>query len=118
MAATVAANCNELNLPKSLSRLASPEALEEAICWGLAIRLARRVGARSRKSFQVSRLMRDETRLILRLQESHRDLYGIPVEKDLGLLADRLGLQPDVEIVPDDMVWDSHDDGVIFDLAK
>jgi exopolyphosphatase/guanosine-5'-triphosphate,3'-diphosphate pyrophosphatase len=118
MAATVAANCNELSLPKSLSKLASPEALEEAVCWGLAIRLARRVGARSRKSFQVSRLMRDETRLILRLQESHRDLYGIPVEKDLGLLADRLGLQPHVEIVPDDTVWDSNDDGAMFDLAK
>lgn len=106
MAATVSANCNELSLPKSLFRLASPEALEEAICWGLAVRLARRIGARSRRSFQVSGLKRDGAKLVLRLQESHRDLYGIPVEKDLGLLADRLGLEPKAEIVPDDTVWE------------
>jgi exopolyphosphatase/guanosine-5'-triphosphate,3'-diphosphate pyrophosphatase len=118
MAATVSANGNQLALPKALTKLASPAALEEAICWGLAIRLARRVGARSRKSFQVSRLMRDNGRLILRLQESHRDLYGIPVEKDLGLLADRLGLEPAVEIVADDAVWTGGEAHVSFDLLK
>lgn len=105
MAATVAANGNRLDLPAALSRLAGGEALEEAICWGLAIRLARRVGARSRRSFQVSRLLRDDDRLVLRLARSHRDLYGIPVEKDLGLLAGRLGLVPDVEIVEEGEVW-------------
>ena len=110
MAATLCANGNQLDLPKDLKELASAEALEEAICWGLGIRLARRIGARSRKSFQVSRLMRVEDRLVLRLQESHRDLYGIPVEKDLKLLADQLGLAPDLEIVPDDAVWDSNSD--------
>ncbi len=105
IAATVAANGSRLDLPPELSRLAPPEALDEAIGWGLAIRLARRVGARSRKSLQVSRLLRDRHRLVLRLQHSHRDLYGIPVEKDHALLAARLGLDPAVEIVPDDHVW-------------
>lgn len=105
IAATLAANGNRFDLPRELARLAPPEALDEAIGWGLAIRLARRVGARSRKSLQVSRLLRDGERLVLRLQESHRDLYGIPVEKDHALLAARLGLEPGVEIVPDDLVW-------------
>mgnify|MGYP000579672161 CR=1 FL=1 len=56
--------------------------------------------------------------LILRLQESHRDLYGIPVEKDLGLLADRLGLIPAVEIVAEDAVWGETEGTPAFDLAK
>ena len=118
LAATVTANGNQLSLPKSVSKLASPDALEEAFCWGLAIRLARRVGARSRKSFQVSRLLRDGDRLVLRLQESHRDLYGIPVEKDLALLAERLKLDPTVEIVPDDTVWSDGAADAPFDVAK
>ena len=107
MAATICANGNNLDLPTELNALASPEALEEAICWGLGVRLARRVGARSQKSLQVSRLIRDGDRLVLRLQESHRDLYGVPVEKDLNLLADRLRLEPAVEIVANDAVWDA-----------
>ncbi|MFZ9396462.1 MAG: Ppx/GppA family phosphatase [Erythrobacter sp.] len=105
IAATMSANGNRLDLPRELALLAPPDALDEAIGWGLAIRLARRVGARSRKSLQVSRLLRDGNRLVLRLQHSHSDLYGIPVEKDHGLLAARLALEPVVEIVPDDAVW-------------
>ena len=118
MAATIAGNGNRLELPRELKRLAPPEALDEALDWGLAIRLARRVGARSRKSLQVSRLLRDGERLVLRLQHSHRDLYGIPVEKDLALLAGRLELEPAVEIVPDDTVWALPETGEIFEPVK
>ena len=118
MAATLAANGNQLDLPKQLMLLASGEALEEAICWGLGIRLARRIGARSPKSLQVSRLLRDENRLVLRLQESHRDLYGIPVEKDLELLAERLQLEPAVEIVPDGTVWETAGEDDWFEAAQ
>ena len=113
MAATLAANANELELPKELKKLAPPEALDEAINWGLGIRLARRIGARAPKSFQISRLLRDEDRLILRLQESHQDLYGVPVEKDLKLLSDRFNLVPVVEIVPEDAVWESEPDDLL-----
>jgi len=118
MAATLAANGNQLELPRELSMLASPDALEEALCWGLGIRLARRIGARSRKSFHVSRLLRDDDRLILRLQESHRDLYGIPVEKDLALLAGRLDLKPELEIVENETVWDTSEDIIRLDAAQ
>ncbi|TNE50087.1 MAG: Ppx/GppA family phosphatase [Sphingomonadales bacterium] len=118
MAATVSANGNRLNMSKELAVLAPPEALDEAVNWGLAIRLARRVGARSRKSFQVSRLQREEDRLILRLQTSHQDLYGVPVEKDMAILADRLGCEPHVDIVGDDEVWVSPETDDHFGYVK
>ncbi|NNE49124.1 MAG: hypothetical protein HKN38_02845 [Altererythrobacter sp.] len=118
MAATICANGNKLDVPPELQTLATSEALEEAICWGLGVRLARRVGARSPKSLQVSRLLRDVDKLVLRLQESHRDLYGVPVEKDLKLLADRLELEPAVEIVPDGTVWETAVEDDWFDAAQ
>ncbi len=102
MAAAIAANGNALDLPSDVQALASEEALEEAICWGLAVRLARRLGARSRRSLRVSRLSVRDGTLVLRLASSHGALFGIPTEKDMKLLAGRLGLEWAVEIVPDD----------------
>jgi exopolyphosphatase/guanosine-5'-triphosphate,3'-diphosphate pyrophosphatase len=110
IAAAVAANGNNLDLPEQVRALASQECLDEAICWGLAIRLARRVGARSRRSLQVSRLSVTDDALVLRLQESQSDLLGIPTEKDMKLLASRLGLEPQVEIVPDGELNDLPED--------
>ncbi len=101
MAAASMANGNHCDLPEELTSLASKHALEEAICWGLAIRLARRVGARSRRSLQVSRLSLGEEGMVLRLAKSHQDLFGIPTEKDMKLLAGRLGVDFAVEIVAD-----------------
>ncbi len=101
LAAAIAANGNALSMPRKVMALASEEALEEAICWGLAVRLARRLGARSRRSLQMSRLLVENDRLILRLAKSHAALFGVPTEKDITLLADRLGLDWEVQIVPD-----------------
>lgn len=107
LAAAVAANGNHLELAPELMKLASEEALEEAICWGLATRLARRLGGKSRRSLQVSRLTRDFSQLTLHLQHSHRHLFGVPNEKDMLLLSGRLGTDFDVRIVPDDEpLWD------------
>ena len=102
LAAAIAANGNELDLPSDVQALASEEALDEAICWGLAVRLARRLGARSRRSLQVSRLLAGDGVLTLRLADSHAALFGVPTEKDMKLLAGRLGLDWKVEIVPDE----------------
>ncbi|WP_237487383.1 Ppx/GppA family phosphatase [Parapontixanthobacter aurantiacus] len=102
LAATVCANGNVTDLPDALHLLAEPEQLEEAICWGLAIRLCRRLATRSRKGLQASSLVRDEDRLVLRLEEGHRDLFGVPNEKDLRQLSERLGLDYALDIVPDD----------------
>ncbi|MEO1488600.1 MAG: Ppx/GppA family phosphatase, partial [Pseudomonadota bacterium] len=102
LGAAIAANGNELDLPPEVQALASREALEEAICWGLAVRLARRLGGRSRRSLQVSRLLRDGDELVLRLARSHEALFGVPVEKDMKLLSGRIGTSYRVEIVEDD----------------
>lgn len=101
LAAAIAANGNRLDLPEDVTALASEEALEEAICWGLAVRLARRLGARSRRSLQVSRMFVEDDTLVLRLADSHGALFGVPTEKDIKLLSGRLGLDWKVEIVPD-----------------
>lgn len=106
MAAAIAANGNQLDLPERVRLLASPEALEEAIRWGLALRLARRLGARSPRSLQVSRLLVQDGVLLLRLAQSHAALFGAPTEKDMKLLSGRLGLGWRVEIVADEALLD------------
>jgi exopolyphosphatase/guanosine-5'-triphosphate,3'-diphosphate pyrophosphatase len=99
LAAAVAANGNQLALPAEVRALASEEALEEAVRWGLALRLARRLGGQSARSLEVSRLRVEEGTLVLDLAASHAALFGAPTEKDMKLLAGRLGLGWRVEIV-------------------
>jgi exopolyphosphatase/guanosine-5'-triphosphate,3'-diphosphate pyrophosphatase len=95
LAAAVAGNANRYDLPREVTDLAPSEALEAATCWGLAIRLCRRLGARSRNLFQLSSLqVENERQLVLSIEESHAALFGIPNEKDLQLLASHLGLDP------------------------
>lgn len=101
LAAAIAANGNQLNLSSGMRALAGEEALEEAVRWGLALRLARRLGAQSRRSLEVSRLVVADGALVLRLAESHAALFGSPTEKDMKLLSQRLGLGWRVEIVPE-----------------
>ena len=101
LAAAIAANGNQLNLPARVRALASEEALDEAVRWGLALRIARRLGAQSRRSLEVSRLMIEGDALVLQLAQSHAALFGQPTEKDMKLLAGRLGLQWRVDIVPE-----------------
>lgn len=99
LAAAIAANGNQLALPAEVRALASEEALEEAVRWGLALRLARRLGAQSRRSLEVSRLLVEDGALVLQLAESHAALFGAPTEKDIKLLAGRLGLGWRVDVV-------------------
>ncbi len=101
IAAAIAANGNHLDLPGMLNDLAGEDALHEAVVWGLSVRLARRIGARSRRSLEMSRLVRSEGRLVLRMAASHADLIGVPTEKDMKLLAGHLDLNWDVEVVPE-----------------
>jgi len=108
IAAAIAANGNVMNLPNSVTSLASKEALDEAMSWGLAVRLARRLGARSPRSLQVSRLSVEEDQLVLRLADSHAALFGIPTEKDINLLANKRGLDWKLEIVTDEELNGAH----------
>jgi exopolyphosphatase/guanosine-5'-triphosphate,3'-diphosphate pyrophosphatase len=102
IAAAVSANCGDCNLSGTLTRLASRQRLEEALCWGLAIRLARRLGGGSRQSLRNSALVAGKGRLVLRLGESHADLWADHVGQDLAALAARLKLKPAMEVVPGD----------------
>ncbi len=101
LAAAIAANGNQLNLPAEVRALASTEALEEAVRWGLALRLARRLGAGSARSLEATRLTVKDGVLVLELAQSHAALFGSPTEKDMKLLAGRLGLPWRSEVVPE-----------------
>ncbi|MEL7444274.1 MAG: Ppx/GppA family phosphatase [Pseudomonadota bacterium] len=110
LAAAIAANGKHTEPTDQLQELADDGALGEAICWGLAIRLARRLGARSQRSLQSSRLLIENDKLILRLAQSHRDLFGVSTEKDMKLLSGRLGIDWAVEVVSDKELYRSADD--------
>lgn len=101
IAACAAANGARYDLPPAIADLADPVRLDAAVCWGLAIRLCRRLGGRSRMSLQASRLRIDDGRLVLELEHARRDLFGLPTEKDLAALAARLDLTPELRLVPD-----------------
>ncbi len=102
LAAAISANGNRCDIPEELYELADRESLDAAICWGLATRVARRIGARSRRSLHVSRIGIESETLVLSLQASHADLFGVANEKDMKLLADRLGVPWEVRITPDE----------------
>lgn len=98
LAAAICANSNALDLPETLGTLASKEALDEAITWGLGLRLARRLGAGSARSLEATRLTREKGTLVLTLAKSHAALYGQPTARDLALLAGHLGLEPEMKV--------------------
>jgi len=102
MAAALCSNCGTMRLPSPIAQLASQPALDEAVCWGLAIRLARRLGAGSAGSLRNSSLIVDGDRLVLNLAESHAALWADHVQQDLATLAARVGLTPAMEIVSND----------------
>jgi len=93
MAAAVSANKRECNMPAMLRDLASEDQIEQAICWGLAIRLCRRLGGRSTRVFNASSLSIDAGKLVLAIDSDLVGLFGQPSEKDLQLLSQRLGLE-------------------------
>lgn len=102
IATALLASYGETEPPWLLQHFADADHLEEAICWGLAIRLCRRLGAGSRRSLRDSALKVDGKRLVLYLGEDHAVLRADHVEDDLSALAMRLGLVPKIEVIPTD----------------
>ncbi|MFC4256750.1 Ppx/GppA family phosphatase [Altererythrobacter xixiisoli] len=96
IAAALLASCGRSELPPELARIASPEQLREAVGWGLAIRLCRRLGAGSRVSLSSSALRRDENRLILRVDPVRAALVSDLVRNDCKALGQWLGLQHEI----------------------
>ena len=78
--------------------LASAGELQEATAWGLALRLAQRLGAGSRGALAASRLDCEQGELRLAIAAHHAPLAAGPVEKDLAGLASWLGLKPTLSL--------------------
>ncbi len=85
--------------PHLLSRLASPEDLQRARAWGLAIRLGQRLGGGTADPLTYATL-RDEAGLVtLSLATAHKALAGDVVSRRLKQLATALGRKSKLEIV-------------------
>lgn len=96
-AALLAASGKNTASPE-LERLADREGLREAVTWGLAFRLSRRLGAGSRASLMASELRREGDALVLRIDPGRAQLLADQVNGDLKALAQWLGLEPRVRI--------------------
>lgn len=77
-----------------LLRLAGPEDIEEAVAWGLAIRLCYRLSSTAALVLSNTALSIDGADLVLKIRQPYVRLYTDPVQKDLRALADHLGLAP------------------------
>ncbi len=75
-------------------KLASAEANERAICWGLAMRLAQRLSGGTRNPLEQTRLRKFHGELQLIIAEDLAYLYGDSVAKRHNHLANMLGLEP------------------------
>jgi exopolyphosphatase/guanosine-5'-triphosphate,3'-diphosphate pyrophosphatase len=98
IAAALLAACGKIAPPPDLERLARWEDLSQAVSWGLAVRLCRRLGAGSPQSLTASALKTDGDRLVLWLDQSRAQLAAEPVTSDLKALAQWLGLEPEVRV--------------------
>lgn len=98
LAAALRGSLGTIALPDRLLRLASEGELREATAWGLAHRLAQRLGAGSHAALSAARLTVQDKHLVLAIDAHHAPLASGPVTKDLGGLAGWLDLQPRLTI--------------------
>ena len=99
IAAALLAACGKIAPPAELERLTTWESLREAIGWGLAIRLARRLGAGSRASLRASSLERTGQNLVLAIEAGRAHLVSDKVLNELKNLAQWLALEPELRII-------------------
>ncbi|WP_324827007.1 Ppx/GppA family phosphatase [Qipengyuania zhejiangensis] len=98
LCAAMVGTLGRLALPDRLRVLASDDDLREGTTWGLGLRLAQRLGAGTRESLANSSLRRGADTLVLHLDQSRAALAAGPVERELAMLADWLGLRAEVMI--------------------
>lgn len=98
LAAALLAACGKIAPPPELERLTGWDTIHDAVGWGLATRLCRRLGAGSRVSLTSSALRREGDKLVLWLEPTRAQLAGDPVTGDLKALGQWLGLEPEVRI--------------------
>lgn len=98
IAAALIGACDRPALPSELLSLADEKLLHEALGWGLAIRLCRRIGGGSRMSIASSALTVEGSKAVLSFDRSGTDLLGDTVRGDLENLAGWLGLGAEVRV--------------------
>lgn len=96
LAAALVGACDKPALPAELLALADEESLREALGWGLALKVCRRLGAGSRASLAGSVLSIEDDELILWLDPTTTALDGDPLRASLIELANWLGSKGEV----------------------
>ena len=92
LGAALLGSLGTVNLPDRLGGLADEHRLRTAVGWGLALRLAQRIGAGSRQSLAESRIESGPGYLTLCLEPGTIALATPTVARQLGALAEWLGL--------------------------
>jgi exopolyphosphatase/guanosine-5'-triphosphate,3'-diphosphate pyrophosphatase len=100
LAAAILANAGITGIPAEFASLASPADLKEAIGWGLAVRLCRKLTGCATQAIANSALTPEDGRLVVALREPMHALYSNAVGKDHRLLAEWFDLEPAVELLP------------------
>ena len=98
MAMTVLANTGHCEVPPALARLASAADFDQAIAWGLAVRVCRKLTGCATAALDHSALTVRRDRLILSLDESVQALFNSSVAKTMRMLSDRMQLEWNVEV--------------------
>lgn len=99
IALAVLANHGRTAVPPDLLRLAPIGALRDAVMWGLATRLARRIGGGAVAALAGTSLRVEGGHLVLAVVPDLAPLCSEMVEKDLRVLAECLGLAPRIDIL-------------------
>lgn len=98
MAMTVFANTGHCEIPSTLAPLASTADFEQAIVWGLAIRVCRKLTGGTSAALDHSALGMDQNNLVLNLDPGVEALFNSSVAKNMRILADRLGMDWTVRV--------------------
>jgi len=101
IALAVLANSGRTAVPPQLPRLAPISALRDAVAWGLATRLARRIGGGAVAALAGTSLRIDGAALVLAVRPDLAPLCSEMVDKDLRVLAECLSLNPRLDILPE-----------------
>jgi exopolyphosphatase/guanosine-5'-triphosphate,3'-diphosphate pyrophosphatase len=102
LAAAILANAGITGIPAEFASLASTADLKEAIGWGLAVRLCRKLTGCAAQAISNTALTPEDGRLVVALREPMHALYSNAVGKDHRLLAEWFDLEPAVELLPKD----------------
>ena len=110
MCAALFGSLGRTELPAKLRELTDDEDLREGVTWGLAFRLARRLGAGSRTALANSKLRIKKKSLVLYVDQSRQALATWPLTRDLEILAEWLERKPKIKIGEYDFEDDLEED--------